>query len=242
MRNLMYFISTGWLQIIISAFVGYLLGSINFAIIITKMVDKKKDIREMGSGNAGFTNVLRSVGRGPAVFTIAFDFLKALMAVAIGGIVCSTIATNNSVLLGEFIVYGKYLAGLCCIAGHMFPVYFGFRGGKGVVTTAGLMVVADWRTFLVAITIFAIIFIATKIISISSLICAATYPVSTFLFTYFIDYRGAAGTEVAHSRSYVIISTLFTMLIGLCVIIKHSGNIKRLLNGTEKKITAKKSN
>ena len=88
----------------------------------------------------------------------------------------------------------------------------------------------------------AIIFIATKIISISSLICAATYPVSTFLFTYFVDYRGAAGTEVAHSRSYVIISTLFTMLIGLCVIIKHSGNIKRLLNGTEKKITAKKSN
>ncbi|MEE0264827.1 MAG: glycerol-3-phosphate 1-O-acyltransferase PlsY [Acutalibacteraceae bacterium] len=240
MRNLIYFISTGWLQILITAFIGYLLGSINFAIIITKIVDKKNDIREMGSGNAGFTNVLRSVGRGPAVFTIAFDFIKALLAVAIGGIVCSTIVTGNSILSGEFIVYGKYLAGLFCIAGHMFPVYFGFRGGKGVVTTAGLMVVADWRTFLVAITIFAIIFLATKIISLSSLICAATYPVSTFLFTYLIDYRGAAGTEFAHSRSYVIISTLFTMLIGLCVIIKHSGNIKRLLNGTEKKITAKK--
>ncbi len=240
MRNLMYFITTGWLQILITIFVGYLLGSINFAIIITKLVDRKKDIREMGSGNAGFTNVLRSVGRGPAVFTIAFDFLKAVMAVAIGGIICSTIDISNSVLLGEFIVYGKYLAGLFCIAGHMFPVYFGFRGGKGVVTTAGLMVVADWRTFLVAITIFLIVFIITKIISISSLMSAVTYPISTFLFCYLIDYRGVLGTEIAHSRSYVIISTLFTMLIGLCVIIKHSQNIKRLINGTEKKITAKK--
>ena len=84
MDNFFNFISHGWLQIIAAAVIGYLLGSINFAIIITNIVNKKKDIREMGSGNAGFTNVLRSVGKGPAIFTIVFDFLKAVIAVIIG--------------------------------------------------------------------------------------------------------------------------------------------------------------
>ena len=240
MNNFLTFLSNGWWQIILSAVVGYLLGSINFAIIITSIVDKNKDIREMGSGNAGFTNVLRSVGKGPAIFTIVFDFLKAVIAVIIGGFLFSTIIADNSVQSLEFICYGKYLAGLCCILGHMFPVYFGFKGGKGVVTTAALMAVAEWRVFLVIIALFAIIFIASKIISLGSLICAVCYPIATFAFTFFVDYLPNAGTENAHSLFYVIISTLFTLLIGLCVIIKHKSNIERLRNGTEKKITAKK--
>ena len=240
MNSFLSFLMNGWWQIIVTALVGYLLGSINFAIIITKIVDKKKDIREMGSGNAGFTNVLRSVGKGPAVFTIVFDFLKAIIAVLLGGFLFSTIVSDSSVQLAEFSAYGKYLAGLCCIAGHMFPVYFGFKGGKGVVTTAALIAVADWRIFLVVIAVFAIVFICSKIISLSSLTGAVCYPIVTFLFLYFVDYRPNLSTENAHSLSYVIISTLFTLFIGLCVIIKHKSNIERLLNGTEKKITAKK--
>lgn len=240
MNSFFSFLINGWWQIIVTTLLGYLLGSINFAIIITKIVDKKKDIREMGSGNAGFTNVLRSVGKGPAVFTIVFDFLKAIIAVVVGGILFSTITSNSSIQLVEFSTYGKYLAGLCCIVGHMFPIYFGFKGGKGVVTTAALIAVADWRVFLAVISVFAIVFIISKIISLSSLIGAVCYPIATFLFLYFIDYRPVLDTENAHSLSYVIISTLFTLFIGLCVIIKHKSNIERLLNGTEKKITAKK--
>ena len=240
MNSFLSFLMNGWWQIIVTAVVAYLLGSINFAIIITKIVDKKKDIREMGSGNAGFTNVLRSVGKGPAVFTIVFDFLKAIIAVIIGGLLFSTILSDGSVQSAEFSAYGKYLAGLCCIAGHMFPVYFGFKGGKGVVTTAALMAVADWRVFFVVLGIFAIVFVCSKIISLSSLTGAVCYPIATFLFLYFVDYRPNLGTENAYSLFYVIISSLFTLLIGLCVIIKHKSNIQRLLNGTEKKITAKK--
>jgi len=240
MNSFLEFLGNGWWQLIVTAVVGYLLGSINFAIIITRIVDKNKDIRKMGSGNAGFTNVLRSVGKGPAVFTIVFDFVKAVIAVIVGGILFSTIAASGDVQSGEFSCYGKYLAGLCCIVGHMFPVYFGFKGGKGVVTTAALIAVAEWRVFLVIIILFLIIFIVSKIISLGSLICAVCYPIATFAFTFFVDYLPDAGTQNQHSLTYVIVSTLFTLLIGLCVIIKHKGNIQRLINGTEKKITAKK--
>ena len=184
MNSFTSFLMNGWWQIIVTAVVAYLLGSINFAIIITKIVDKKKDIREMGSGNAGFTNVLRSVGKGPAVFTIVFDFLKAIIAVVVGGLLFSTILANGDVQSAEFSAYGKYLAGLCCIMGHMFPVYFGFKGGKGVVTTAALMAVADWRVFLVVLGIFAIVFVCSKIISLSSLTGAVCYPIAKFLFLF----------------------------------------------------------
>lgn len=240
MSNFISFLSNGWWQIIVTAVVGYLLGSINFAIIITRVVDKNKDIREMGSGNAGFTNVLRSVGKGPAIFTIVFDFIKAIIAVIIGGVLFSLIVSNNQIQSMEFSSYGKYLAGFCCIVGHMFPIYFGFKGGKGVVTTAALMAVADWRVFFVVIALFLIIFLISKIISLGSLICAVCYPIATFLCTFFIDYIPSQSTENAHSIIYVVISTLFALLIGICVIIKHKDNIKRLINGTEKKITAKK--
>ncbi len=240
MNNFTEFLCNGWWQIIVTAVAGYLLGSINFAIIITRIVDKNKDIRQMGSGNAGFTNVLRSVGKGPAVFTIVFDFVKGILAVIIGGILFSTIFAGSDIQSGEFSCYGKYLAGLCCIVGHMFPVYFGFKGGKGVVTTAALMAVAEWRVFLVIIALFIIIFLISKIISLGSLICAVCYPIATFGFTFFVDYLPNINTQNQHSITYVIVSTLFTLLIGLCVIIKHRSNIHRLLNGTEKKITAKK--
>ncbi|MEE1153651.1 MAG: glycerol-3-phosphate 1-O-acyltransferase PlsY [Acutalibacteraceae bacterium] len=233
-------ISNGWWQILATIIVGYLLGSINFAIIITRIVDKNKDIRQMGSGNAGFTNVLRSVGKGPAIFTIVFDFIKGILAVAIGGWLCSLIATGDTMQSVEISAYGKYLAGLCCIAGHMFPAYFGFKGGKGVVTAAALMAVAEWRVFLLILLLFGIVFVISKIISLSSLSCAALYPVFTFVITFFADYLPSKTTAHNYSLTYVIISTAFTLLIGLCVIVKHKDNIKRLLNGTEKKITAKK--
>lgn len=224
-----------WWKLAAAAIFAYLLGSISFSIIITKLVTKKEDIRTMGSGNAGFTNVLRSVGKGPAVFTIVFDFLKGVLSVFIGGLIMSTIMVDNQPS-AELISYGKYLCGICCMAGHIYPVYFGFKGGKGVVTAAALILMVDWRVFLVVISAFLIVFLITKIISISSIISAVVFPAATFGFTFFADYLGKGGFSV----TYVVIDTAFALGIGVFVIAKHKQNIIRLLNGTEKKITAKK--
>ena len=221
---------------IITAVIAYLFGSISFAVIFTKM-SSKKDIREMGSGNAGFTNVLRSVGVVPAVFTLVFDFLKGVIASFVGSWFFSTIECADVRLTDEIIVYGGLIGGVFAIIGHMYPVYFGFKGGKGIVTAAAMMAVTDWRVFLLIVATFLIMFFATKIISLSSITCAALYGVYTFICTFFFDYmRG----DHLYSLRYVIICSLFALLLGTFVIIKHKENIKRLLKGEEKKITAKK--
>lgn len=235
------FILANWWQILLSMIVAYLLGSINFAVIITKIVAKNQDIRNMGSGNAGFTNVLRSVGKIPAIFTITFDLLKGIIAVFIAGLVFTTVQHNSSVPLGEYVAYGKYLAGLCCILGHMYPIYFNFKGGKGVVTAAALMLVEDWRVFLLVIGTFLILFLITKIISVASIICGILYGGYTFAICYLCDYLPSLNTVMPHTITYVITTSLCAAGIGLLIVIKHKENIKRILKGEEKKITAKKS-
>lgn len=220
-----------WYLVLISVVVAYLLGSINTAVIVTKIVTGgKKDIREMGSGNAGFTNVLRSVGKVPAIFTIVCDFLKAIVAVAFGALLFSLMNTEGH-QIGNFINIGKYLCGFACILGHSFPIYFHFKGGKGIVTAAGMMLVLDWRVFLMILATFLIVFICSKIISLASLTCAAIYGVYTFILAYFVDHS---------SMLYTVTCTAIAFGIGIFVIIKHKDNIKRLIKGEEKKITAKK--
>ena len=221
---------------IITAVIAYLFGSISFAVIFTKL-SSKKDIREMGSGNAGFTNVLRSVGVVPAVFTLVFDFLKGVIASFVGSWFFSTIECADVRLTDEIIVYGGLIGGVFAIIGHMYPVYFGFKGGKGIVTAAAMMAVTDWRVFLMIVATFLIVFFISKIISLASITCAALYGVYTFICTFFFDYmRG----DMWYSLRYVIICSLFALFLGTFVIIKHKENIKRLLKGEEKKITAKK--
>ena len=231
------FLAENWWRYLLTAVVAYLLGSINTAVIVTKIVTKgKQDIRQMGSGNAGFTNVLRSVGKVPAIFTIVCDALKCVIAVIIGWFIFSFVSADSVAVSSDLSYIGKYIAGIFCIFGHSYPVYFNFKGGKGVVTAAGLMLSEDWRVFLLILTTFLLVFIFTKIISISSITCAVLYAVYTFIITFFVDYRGGAG----YSLSYVIISTAAALIIGVFVIVKHKENIGRLLRGEEKKITAKK--
>lgn len=231
------FLAENWWRFLLTAIAAYLLGSINTAVIVTKIVTKgKQDIRQMGSGNAGFTNVLRSVGKVPAIFTIVCDALKCVIAVIIGWFIFSFVSADSAAVSSDLSYIGKYVAGIFCIFGHSYPVYFNFKGGKGVVTAAGLMLSEDWRVFLLILTTFLLVFIFTKIISISSITCAVLYAVYTFIITFFVDYRGDAG----YSLSYVIISTAAALIIGVFVIVKHKENIGRLLRGEEKKITAKK--
>ena len=219
---------------VITAVIAYLFGSISFAVIFTKM-SSKKDIRDMGSGNAGFTNVLRSVGVVPAVFTLVFDFLKGVIAGFVGRIFFSTLPVPEE-LSAEIAIYGGLIGGLFAIIGHMYPVYFGFKGGKGIATAAAMMAATDWRVFLMIVATFLIIFFASKIISLASISCAALYGVYTFICTFFFDYRG----DGAYSLRYVVICTVFAFLLGTFVIVKHKENIQRLLKGAEKKLTVKK--
>ncbi len=232
-------ISNCWWMVLLSAVVAYLLGSINTAVLVTRIVSKgKSDIRQMGSGNAGFTNVLRCVGKVPAIVTIVCDALKCVIAVLIGGFIFSfagqLLGSQDTVFANELINCGKYIAGVFCILGHSYPVYFHFKGGKGVVTAAALIATEDWRVFLCIIATFLIIFICTKIISISSIISAVLYAPYTFVMTFVFDYPSG------YSLYYVIMSTIAALIIGIFVIVKHKENIGRLMRGEEKKITDKK--
>ncbi len=228
------------LRIIITAVIAYLLGSLNFAVIFTRK-NASKDIRDMGSGNAGFTNVLRSVGVGPAVLTFIFDFLKGAIAVLIGWWIFSGVQAADGVTLYEYTTYGRYLAGLFAVIGHMFPLFFGFKGGKGVTTTAALMAVVDYRVFLMIITTFLIIFFITKIISLGSLACAALYGVYACISTYFFDYLPNLSQPESFRFRYVLLSAMCAVVIGSLVIVKHKDNLRRLFKGEEKRISPKKS-
>ncbi len=220
---------------LITAVIAYLFGSISFAVIFTKM-SSKKDIREMGSGNAGFTNVLRSVGVAPAVFTLLFDFLKGVIASFVGSWLFSVFHVDHiSNFNEEMMVYGGLIGGVFAIIGHMYPVYFGFKGGKGIVTAAAMMAVTDWRVFLMIVATFLIVFFISKIISLASITCAALYGVYTFIITFFLEYKTGN-----FPMRFVLICSFFALFLGAFVIIKHKENIRRLIKGEEKKITAKK--
>ncbi len=214
--------------------VSYLLGSINFSIIFTKMFSKD-DIRTMGSGNAGTTNVLRSVGKRAAILTFIFDIIKCVVSVILTKYVLAYMSAASNA--PAYIVnYGIYLSGFCCTIGHMYPIYFKFKGGKGVVTATTMMALADWRVFLAVIGLFIIVFSIWKMVSLGSVIGGIIYPIVTFVITFFVDYYGNGVV----SLKYVLVVTAVTAMVSGIVIYKHRGNIQRLINGTEKKLFGNK--
>lgn len=219
------------------AVIAYLLGSISFSIIFTRVFDNHTDIRNLGSGNAGLTNVLRSVGVKAAVFTLIFDFAKCAGSVVIGKVIFRYVCTAHS-MPAYYIQYGALLAGLACVLGHIYPVYFGFRGGKGVLSTAGMIAFLDWRIFLIAMAVFAIVLAITKIVSISSILGAASFPISNFIIVY-LDFRSGHSYYGLLSSTYVWVTTIIALIFASMLIWEHRANIKRLKNGTEKKLSVK---
>ena len=205
---------------------SYLLGSISFAVIISKAV-AKKDVRDFGSGNAGTTNVVRTVGLIPGIATFALDFLKGVAAALLGAWSFSALGAETGIsLLGS--VNGALLCGFICQIGHMRPLFFDFRGGKGVATTAGVMLVADWRVLIVLLAAFLIPFAFTRIISLGSVTAAVAAPLA------FIPFHSTA------SPYDIWIEILLGLLLALGVLISHKENIKRLLRHEEKPIAPKK--
>lgn len=238
MEELTAFFSEYWLQTIIAVLAAYLISSVNTSIIVTRIV-LHKDIRSMGSGNAGFTNVLRCVGKVPAIVTFIGDFLKGIISVTIAYFLMFGVQGANADIYRGYLMY---IAGLFAVVGHTFPIYYKFKGGKGVVTTFAVMFMTDWRMSVMALLIFAVFFMITGIISVCALINAVAFPVNTIVFK-FLDYNNvtaAISPMPSPSISFILFSAAITFIIGLLVIFRHKENIQRLANGTEKKIKAKK--
>lgn len=212
--------------------IGYLLGSVNSSIILTRLFKNKEDIRNYGSGNAGMTNVLRSVGKLPAALTFVGDFLKCVAAVLLAALVMRLFGWGSGAV---WIQVAKYAAGVACVLGHAFPLYYGFRGGKCIVTAAAMIALTDWRVFLLIIATFLLLFIWKRIISLASVCCAALYPVYAFLVTFFLDYR-----KETCSVSYLLFVTAVALFVGVLVLIRHKANIGRLRRGEEKPVTLRK--
>ncbi len=224
-----------WLPAVISAAVSYLLGSISFSIIFTRMFDHR-DIRTLGSGNAGFTNVLRSVGVKAGVFTFIFDFGKGALSICLSKAIFGYFCSANS-LPYYFIQYGAYVAGLACIIGHIYPLYFKFKGGKGILASAGIILLIDWRVFIVVMSVFAICFAIKRIVSIGSICAAVSFPIANLVVTL-CDRYAYSGSGSA-PFSYAWITTALSAAFSVILIYKHKANIARIKNGTEQALTIK---
>ncbi len=209
-----------------AALVSYLLGSVSFAVLFSKLF-AKKDVRNEGSGNAGMTNVLRTIGKLPAVLTLVCDLLKAVAAIFLSRWIFSYLPFN------EMVNVGAYIGGIAVVIGHIYPVFFNFRGGKGVLTCAGVFLVLDWKLCLVSIAIFLIITLITGYVSLGSILSMAAAPISTLIVGLTLR------ADVLMTRT-VIWQTIFLCIIAGTSIFMHRSNIKRLLNGTENCFKKKK--
>ena len=194
--------------------VAYLIGSISFAIIFSKKF-AGFDVRERGSNNAGTTNVLRTVGRKAPGLTLICHILKGVVAVLLAMLASNIWQEADGELL-------KYLAGLMAIIGHTFPVYYGFKGGKGVATSLGVLLVVNPQIGIICLVFALIIMIATRMVSLGSVLAATLFPILT---VFMVDSFGAK---------------VISILIALLVIFNHRSNNRRLKNGTENKISFKK--
>lgn len=210
-----------------AALVSYLLGSISFAVIFSKIF-AKKDVRESGSGNAGMTNVLRTIGKLPAVLTLVCDLLKAVAAIFLSRWIFSSLPFQ------EMTNVGAYIGGIAVVIGHIYPIFFNFKGGKGVLTCAGVFLVLDWKLCLVSIAIFLIITLTTGYVSLGSILSMAAAPVSTLIVGLTLR------ADILLTRT-VIWQTIFLCIIAGISIFMHRSNIKRLLNGTENCFKKKKN-
>lgn len=209
---------------ILSAVLSYLLGSLNFGVIISKKL-KKDDVRNHGSGNAGSTNMLRSYGKGLAALTIAGDMIKVFVAIALSFLIIKSVPGSFDILNEntDANILVKSFSGFFCVLGHIFPCFFKFKGGKGVATAGGMVFAVNWRIALILLAVFIVVVAVTRYVSLGSIIMAFLYPVFIFAF---------------HKS---IILTAIAVVFTLIVVIAHIGNIKKLINHTENKISFSKS-
>ncbi len=203
---------------------AYLLGSVSCGILISK-VFYHEDVRTKGSGNAGMTNILRTYGKTAAGFTLAGDALKGAIAVWIGQ---ALFALVPQTVFAPFV--GGYIALVFAVLGHFKPVFFDFRGGKGVSVVAGCLIALNPVVIAILITVFLLVVIPSRMVSLASICAAITYPIATIVYGIF--GQGLTGANLA-------LSAAISLLIGGAVIYMHRANITRIKNGTEYKFDGK---
>ena len=184
---------------------AYLLGSVSFSILVVRKI-ARRDIRELGSGNAGATNVLRNFGKGAAILVAALDVGKGCVAV-----LAMRAVTRDPKYLGA--------AAVAVIAGHIFPVYFRFRGGKGVATTVGAFAILTPGATAAAVAIFLLVVAVSRYVSLGSILASVLLPLLS-------RYLSHAPDEIVLAQA----------LVALLILIKHLDNLRRLASGTERKL------
>ena len=209
---------------VIMAIIAYLIGSVNFSVIFSKKM-AGFDVREKGSGNAGSTNMLRSVGKRAAALTLVCDVLKGVVSIAIAIIVGNMVEGVNKELLIQ-------VAGIAVVVGHTFPIFFQFKGGKGVATSLGVILMSNWQIGLICLVFALVLMILTKIVSLGSVSAAVLFPV----LTLFINDNYTVLTEGKRGSVYFI----YSVILAVIVLYNHRSNIKRILSGTENKLNLKK--
>lgn len=195
--------------LVVSSLIGYLAGNINGGYIIGKAVGGI-DIREHGSKNAGATNVNRVLGSKPAAMALAIDLIKGVAAVIAGRIIGG----------GDM---GAIAAGVAVVCGHNWPVFLGFKGGKGIATSLGVLISLDYRVALILLTAGVAIIIITRFVSLASVVCALLYPVLVMAFGLSMEML------------------VFSLVISAFALLRHRENIKRLIKGQESKVSIKLS-
>ena len=208
---------------IIVGIIAYLIGSINFSVLISKKM-AGFDVREKGSGNAGTTNMLRSVGKKAAAITLICDILKGVISIVIAIIVGNIAKNLDRKLLLQ-------IAGIAVVLGHTFPIFFGFKGGKGVATSLGVLLISNWQIGLICLVFAVVLMALTRMVSLGSCAAAVLFPV----LTLFINQHYTVLTDGKSGRVYFV----YSVILAIIVLYNHRSNIKRILNGTENKLSFK---
>ena len=209
---------------ILIAIIAYLIGSINFSVILSKKM-AGFDVRQKGSGNAGTTNMLRSVGKKAAAITLICDILKGVVSIGIAILVGYLFNAQNKSILVQ-------IAAIAVVIGHTFPIFFGFKGGKGVATSLGVLIMTNWQIGLICLAIAIIIMAITKMDSLGSCMAAIAFP----LLTYFAANIFENAYIVKEGSSYFV----YSIILAVIVLFNHRSNIKRIITGKENKLSFKK--
>ena len=205
---------------VITAIIAYLIGSVNFSVILSKKM-AGFDVREKGSGNAGTTNMLRSVGKKAAALTLICDVLKGVVAILIAMFIGWAFKIENQSLLVQ-------IAGIAVVLGHTFPIFFGFKGGKGVATSLGILIMSNWQIGLICLVFGVLLIALTRMVSLGSCAAAVLFPVLTLFIT--------DNYIVSQGSGYLI----YSIILAIIVLFNHRSNIKRIMAGKENRISFKK--